>query len=126
MPESCEGMSYLGPDGDSGAETCLHALKVQRNSAIAEDQASVLAPGRMGPDLVLLDLCSPEHCFEMAAVWMLGCATVICLSDRFFHRIISEEAPKEEIASQCSFSSTYVCPQANAGHMCRTSQLSKA
>lgn len=92
MLESCEGMSCLGPSDDSDAETCLNALKVQRNDAITEDCSSVLAPGRVrcsGPDLVLLGLCSPENCSEMAAEQMLGRATVICLSDSFFPWIIS-------------------------------------
>lgn len=33
MCESCGGMSCLGPD-HSDAETCLNALKVQRNDAM--------------------------------------------------------------------------------------------
>lgn len=81
----------LRPDGDSDAETCLTALKRERNDAIAMHCSSVLAPERVrysGSDLVLLGLCSPENCSELAAEWMLGC-TVICLSDRFSPWIIS-------------------------------------
>ena len=87
MLESCEGASCSGPKGGSDAETCLNAMKVQRNDAVAEDCSSVLAPGRVrcsGPDLVLLSLCSPENCSEMAAARMLGRATAICLSNGFF------------------------------------------
>lgn len=72
----------------------------------------MLTPGRVRcsrSDLVLLGLCSPENCSEMAAEWMLGRATVICLSDRFFPLDnLFEGAPKEERTSQCGFSSTYM------------------
>lgn len=81
----------------------LNVLKGQSAEVIAEDCSSVLPSGRVrcsGSDLVLLDLCSPENCSEMAAKWTLGRASVICLSDRFFPWIISDGAPKEESASQ--------------------------
>lgn len=87
-----ESSKCVRPDGDSDAGTCLNTLKRARNYAIAVHCSSVLPPERVrcsGPDLVLLGLCSPENCSELAAEWMLGCATVICLSDRFFPWIIS-------------------------------------
>lgn len=87
-----ESSKCVKPDGDSDMETCFNALKRERNDAIAVHSSSVLLCGRVrcsGPDLVLLGLCSPENCSELGAEWMLGCATVICLSDRFFPWIIS-------------------------------------
>lgn len=62
--------SCVRPDGDSDAETCLDALKRERYEVIVVQCSSALVPERVkcsGPDLVLLGLCSPENCSELAA-----------------------------------------------------------
>lgn len=60
----------MRPDGDSDVETCLNALKRERNDAIAVHCSFVLVPEKVrcsGLDLVLLGLCRPENSSELEA-----------------------------------------------------------